>query len=84
MNHPVRSARQEVSGIQERGSARSARRFASETPARWRSERSRASCGPRPSSPNANNPGNAWIVNFNDGNTNNNDTSNTNQVRCVR
>jgi len=36
-----------------------------------------------PSSPNANNPSNAWVVNFNNGNTNNN-TTNTNQVRCVR
>ena len=38
-----------------------------------------------PSSPNANNPSNAWVVNFNNGNTNNNNnTTNTNQVRCVR
>jgi len=27
---------------------------------------------------------NAWNVNFNNGNTNNNDVSNTNNVRCVR
>ena len=27
---------------------------------------------------------NAWNVNFNNGNVNNNDISNTNEVRCVR
>jgi len=32
----------------------------------------------------AGNPSNAWNVNFNNGNTNNNDVGNTNQVRCVR
>jgi len=37
-----------------------------------------------PSAPNANNPSNAWVVNFNNGNTTNNNTTNTNQVRCVR
>ena len=30
------------------------------------------------------NAGNAWYVNFNDGNASNNDMSNANQVRCVR
>jgi hypothetical protein len=28
--------------------------------------------------------GNAWNVNFDDGNSDNDDTSNTNRVRCVR
>lgn len=28
--------------------------------------------------------GNAWNVNFDDGNSNSDDTSNTNRVRCVR
>jgi hypothetical protein len=28
--------------------------------------------------------GNAWNVNFNNGNTNNNDVGNNNRVRCVR
>ena len=32
----------------------------------------------------AGNPSNAWNVNFNNGNDNNNDISNTNEVRCVR
>ncbi len=36
------------------------------------------------SSPLAGNPSNAWNVNFNNGNSNNNDVSNTNRVRCVR
>ncbi len=36
------------------------------------------------SSPVAGNSSNAWNVNFNNGNTNNNDVGNTNQVRCVR
>ena len=27
---------------------------------------------------------NAWIVNFNDGNVNNDDVDNTRRVRCVR
>lgn len=30
------------------------------------------------------NPNNAWNVNFNDGNTNNDDKTNPNYVRCVR
>ena len=29
-------------------------------------------------------PSNAWNVNFNNGNTNNDDVTNTNRVRCVR
>lgn len=32
----------------------------------------------------AGNTTNAWNVNFNDGNTNNNNKTNTNYVRCVR
>jgi len=32
----------------------------------------------------ANNPNNAWNVNFNNGNVNNNDKNNNNYVRCVR
>jgi hypothetical protein len=37
------------------------------------------------STTNANNPNNAWNVNFNDGNTNrNNNKSNNNYVRAVR
>jgi hypothetical protein len=36
------------------------------------------------SSTNANNTTNAWNVNFNDGNVNNNDKSNNNYVWCVR
>ena len=36
------------------------------------------------SSPNANNSNNAWIVNFNNGNVNNNNKDNHNYVRCVR
>ncbi len=32
----------------------------------------------------ASNPTNAWNVNFNDGNTNNNNKTNANYVRCVR
>jgi hypothetical protein len=35
-------------------------------------------------SPLAGSPTNAWNVNFNNGNTNNNDVTNTNDVRCVR
>ncbi len=35
-------------------------------------------------SPVAGSPSNAWNVNFNNGNTNNNDITNTNNVRCVR
>jgi hypothetical protein len=35
-------------------------------------------------STNADYPDNAWNVNFNDGNVNNNDKSNNNYVRCVR
>jgi hypothetical protein len=35
-------------------------------------------------SPVAGSPSNAWNVNFNNGNTNNNDMTNTNDVRCVR
>lgn len=34
--------------------------------------------------PRAGSPSNAWNVNFNNGNTNNNAVSNTNNVRCVR
>jgi len=36
------------------------------------------------STSNANNPNNAWNVNFNDGNVNNNDKDNDNYVRAVR
>ncbi|MBW6519981.1 MAG: DUF1566 domain-containing protein [Desulfoarculaceae bacterium] len=36
------------------------------------------------STTNANNPDNAWNVNFNNGNVNNNNKSNNNYVRCVR
>lgn len=36
------------------------------------------------SSANANNPNNAWNVNFNNGNVNNNNKNNANQVRLVR
>jgi hypothetical protein len=36
------------------------------------------------STSNANNPSNAWNVNFNNGNVNNNDKSNTNFVIAVR
>jgi len=36
------------------------------------------------STSNANNPTNAWNVNFNNGNVNNNDKSNNNFVRAVR
>ncbi len=36
------------------------------------------------SSPIANNPNNAWIVNFNNGNDNNNNRDNNNRVRLVR
>ena len=36
------------------------------------------------STTNANNPNNAWNVNFNDGNVNNNNKSNNNYVRAVR
>jgi len=36
------------------------------------------------SSTNANNPDNAWNVNFNNGNVNNNNKTNDNYVRCVR
>jgi len=36
------------------------------------------------SSSNANNPSNAWNVNFNNGNVNNNNKNNANQVRLVR
>ena len=40
--------------------------------------------GAAKSSPVSGNTTNAWNVNFNNGNTNNNDVSNTNRVRCVR
>ena len=33
---------------------------------------------------NANNPSNAWRVNFNNGNVNNNNKTNNNRVRAVR
>jgi len=33
---------------------------------------------------NANNPNNAWNVNFNDGNVNNDNKNNDNYVRAVR
>ena len=33
---------------------------------------------------NVSNPSNAWNVNFNNGNDNNNDKTNSNYVRCVR
>ena len=36
------------------------------------------------STTNADNPDNAWNVNFNNGNVNNNDKTNTNYVRAVR
>ena len=36
------------------------------------------------SSPNVSNDSNAWNVNFNSGNTNNNNKLNKNYVRCVR
>lgn len=36
------------------------------------------------SSANAGSAGNAWNVNFDNGNSNANDTGNTNRVRCVR
>ena len=36
------------------------------------------------STTNANNPNNAWNVNFNNGNVNNNNKNNNNYVRCVR
>ena len=36
------------------------------------------------SSTQSNNTSNAWIVNLSNGNTNNNDKTNTNQVACVR
>lgn len=36
------------------------------------------------SSPNANNPNNAWNVNFNNGNVNNNNKNNAKYVRLVR
>ena len=36
------------------------------------------------STTNANNPDNAWNVNFDNGNVNNDDKSNTNSVRAVR
>jgi hypothetical protein len=36
------------------------------------------------STTNANNPSNAWNVNFNDGNVNNNDKTNPLRVRAVR
>ena len=37
-----------------------------------------------PFSPYAGSSGNAWNVNFNNGNSNNNDVGNNNRVRCVR
>jgi len=36
------------------------------------------------STSNANNPNNAWNVNFNDGNVNNNNKTNNKRVRAVR
>lgn len=36
------------------------------------------------SSVNADNTSNAWNVNFDNGNVNNNDKNNDNRVRCVR
>jgi hypothetical protein len=62
-----------------------ARRFAVivRTPVRWRpfeAARKRKVVA----SPVAGSPSNAWNVNFNNGNTNNNAVSNTNNVRCVR
>ncbi len=36
------------------------------------------------STSNANNPNNAWNVNFNNGNVNNNNKTNNNYVRAVR
>jgi hypothetical protein len=62
-----------------------ARRLAAiwRTPVRWRpfvAARKRKVVA----SPVAGSPSNAWNVNFNNGNTNNNDITNTNNVRCVR
>jgi len=37
-----------------------------------------------PATTNANNPNNAWNVNFNNGNVNNNNKNNDNYVRAVR
>ena len=49
----------------------------------------RGKCAGKPrvfwsSSPNANNTGNAWDVNFDNGNDNNDNKSNANYVRLVR
>lgn len=47
-------------------------------------ERAIASAHYWSSSTNALDPTNAWNVNFNDGNVNNDDKTNTNRVRAVR
>ena len=47
-------------------------------------ERATAASNYRSSPANANNPANAWNVNFNTGNVNANNTSNINHVRAVR
>ena len=51
---------------------------------REQAERATAASNYWSSSTNANNPTNAWNVNFNDGNVNANNKSNTNFVRAVR
>lgn len=50
----------------------------------WRVGQGRRRPGLQTSSPLAGNPGNAWNVNFDNGNVNNNNRNNTNHVRLVR
>ena len=51
---------------------------------REQAERATAASNYWSSSTNANNPSHAWNVNFDNGNVNNDDKSNTNHVRAVR
>ena len=82
-NHPVRSARRESCPRHHQALAGSSACFSRNLG--WQavagSPRTRGGPG---LTPLAGNSTNAWNVNFNNGNSNNNDITNTNRVRCVR
>jgi len=66
------------------GGARRPGPCASATGAREQAERATAASNYWSSTSNAANPFNAWNVNFNDGNVNNDDKNNSLRVRAVR
>jgi len=54
------------------------------SPRREQAERARVASNYWSSTTNANNPNNAWNVNFNNGNVNNNNKTNNNFVTAIR